>query len=497
MTAVPIRNWREKAAALAIEGRAFINGRYVDARSGATFPAINPATGLKLADIASCDADDVDRAVTSARQAFESGVWSQMAPQDRKRILLRFGELILAHKDELAVLETLNVGKPISNSSTGDIPSSANCITWFAEAIDKVYGEVAPSGPDMVTMVTREPVGVVAAVVPWNYPLSMAVWKLGPALASGNAVVLKPAEQSPLTAIHIAALALEAGVPPGVLNVVPGYGGTAGRALGLHMDVDCVTFTGSTEVGKLFMQYSGQSNIKRVSLECGGKSPHIVLADCSDLDAAARAVAMGICNNQGQVCNAGSRLIVEERIREPLLDKVVAIGASLKIGDPLDPDTRLGALVSREQLDRVLRYIEIGRSEGASLVAGGRRVREESGGFFVEPTVFDRVGNDMRIAQEEIFGPVLSTISVSSFEEAIETANTTIYGLAAAIWTRDVTKAHRAAKALRAGVVWVNCFDRGTMWAPFGGFKQSGFGRDKSLHAFEKYTDWKSVWIAC
>ena len=361
MTAVPIHDWREKAAALMIEGRAFINGSYVDARSGATFPAINPATGLTLADIASCDAEDVDAAVASARRAFESGVWSRMAPPDRKRILLRFGELILAHKDELALLETLNVGKPITNSSTGDIPSSATCITWFAEAIDKVYGEVAPSGPDMVTMVTREPVGVVAAVVPWNYPLSMAAWKLGPALASGNTIVLKPAEQSPLTALRVAALALEAGVPPGVLNVVPGFGETAGRALGLHMDVDCVTFTGSTEVGKLFMQYSGQSNIKRVSLECGGKSPHIVLADCSDLDAAARAVAMGIFNDQGQVCNAGSRLIVEERVREELLDKVIAIGASLKIGDPLDADTRLGAMVSREQIERVLGYIEIGR----------------------------------------------------------------------------------------------------------------------------------------
>lgn len=490
-------SWREKAAALKIEGRAFIGGDYVAALSGKTFEAVNPATGGKLADIAACDSEDADAAVVIARRVFEAGSWSRMAPGDRKKIMLRFGELILAHREELALLETLNVGKPIANSSTGDIPGSANCIVWFAEAIDKMYGEVAPSSADMVTMVTREPLGVVAAVVPWNYPLSMASWKLGPALASGNSVILKPAEQSPLTAIRIAALAVEAGIPPGVLNVLPGFGETAGRALGLHMDVDCVSFTGSTEVGKLFMQYSGQSNIKRVSLECGGKSPHIVLADCADLDAAARAVAMGIFNNQGQVCNAGSRLIVEEAVRERLLDKVIAIGRGLKIGDPLDPETRLGAIVSRTQMERVLRYIDTGRNEGAQVVAGGNRVLSESGGFFVEPTVFDRVDNGMRIAQEEIFGPVLSTISVSGFEEAIEIANRTIYGLAAAIWTRDVTKAHRAAKALRAGVVWVNCFDRGNMSAPFGGFKQSGFGRDKSLHAIDKYTDWKATWIAC
>jgi gamma-glutamyl-gamma-aminobutyraldehyde dehydrogenase len=490
------QDWLSRAETLRIEGRAFIDGAYVDAVSGKTFDNINPANGKVLGKVAACDSDDVDRAVRSGRAAFESGVWSRMAPVDRKKIMIRFSELMVNAREELALLESLDVGKPITNSLNGDIPSAIGCIQWYGEAIDKLYGEVAPTPSDITAVVYREPIGVVAAVVPWNYPLSMAAWKLGPALASGNSVVLKPAEQSPLTAIRIAQLGMEAGLPKGVLNVVPGFGETAGRALGLHMDVDAVGFTGSTAVGKLFMQYSGQSNIKRIGLECGGKSPHIVMADCADLDAAARAVAAGIFSNAGQVCNAGSRLIVEASIREALLERVVAIARDLIPGDPLDPATKLGAIVNQHQMESILGYVEAGRNEGARVLVGGNRARESSGGFFVAPTVFDGVDNKMRIAQEEIFGPVLATVTVSNLDEAIKVANDSIYGLGAGIWTSDIRKAQIASKSLRAGVVWVNCYDRGNMSSPFGGFKQSGFGRDKSMHAFDKYMDWKAVWTA-
>ena len=490
------QDWLSRAETLRIEGRAFIDGAYVDAVSGKTFDNLNPANGKVLGKVAACDSDDVDRAVRSGRAAFESGVWSRMAPVDRKKIMIRFSELMVNAREELALLESLDVGKPITNSLNGDIPSAIGCIQWYGEAIDKLYGEVAPTPSDITAVVYREPIGVVAAVVPWNYPLSMAAWKLGPALASGNSVVLKPAEQSPLTAIRIAQLGMEAGLPKGVLNVVPGFGETAGRALGLHMDVDAVGFTGSTAVGKLFMQYSGQSNIKRIGLECGGKSPHIVMADCADLDAAARAVAAGIFSNAGQVCNAGSRLIVEASIREALLERVVAIARDLIPGDPLDPATKLGAIVNQHQMESILGYVEAGRNEGARVLVGGNRARESSGGFFVAPTVFDGVDNKMRIAQEEIFGPVLATVTVSNLDEAIKVANDSIYGLGAGIWTSDIRKAQIASKSLRAGVVWVNCYDRGNMSSPFGGFKQSGFGRDKSMHAFDKYMDWKAVWTA-
>jgi len=408
---------------------------------------------------------------------------------------MRLAALVEEHAEELALLETVDMGKPIRDSQRVDVPLAAECISYYGEAIDKVYDEVAPTDPSSVVMILREPLGVVGAVVPWNFPLMMATWKLGPALATGNSVVLKPAEQSPLTALRLAELGAEAGVPAGVLQVVPGFGETAGQAIGRHPEVDMITFTGSTEVGKLFLRYSGESNMKRVALECGGKSPHIVTAECGDLDAAATAVAWGVFYNQGEVCNAGSRLLVHHSVKGELLDRVVKAAERIRPGDPLDPKTRMGAIVDRTQLERVLGYIEAGKEEGAELHLGGGQALEETGGYYVEPTIFDAVSNEMKIAREEIFGPVLSTISFEDLDEAIAIANDTIYGLAAAIWSDDVNVAHSAARRLRAGVVWVNSFDAGDITSPFGGFKQSGFGRDKSIHALEKFTDLKAIWI--
>jgi 4-guanidinobutyraldehyde dehydrogenase / NAD-dependent aldehyde dehydrogenase len=488
-------SWHDRARMLEFRTQAFIDGRYLDASSGATFDCINPATGKLLARVASGDAEDINRAVISARAAFRKGTWANLSPAKRKKTLLRFADTIREHADELALLETLDVGKPIADSLKIDIPGSARCIQWYAEAIDKVYDQVAPTGQEALALITREPLGVVGAIVPWNFPLLMAAWKLGPALAAGNSVVLKPSEKSPLTAIKVAELAVEAGIPPGVLNVVPGLGQSAGKALALHMDVDCVAFTGSTATGRAIMQYAGQSNLKRISLECGGKSPNIVLADYPDLDKAATAAAFAIFFNQGEMCSAGSRLLLQEGIKEAVLEKVQAIGRTLQPGDPLDPATRLGALVDETQLKRVLGYIDAGRDDGASIRIGGRRVREDSGGFFVEPTVFEGVKPAMAIAREEIFGPVLAAITFRTVDEAIEIANDVIYGLAAAVWTRDLITAHRVSRALRAGTVYVNCYDADDLTVPFGGFKQSGIGRDKSLHALEKYTELKTTWI--
>jgi 4-guanidinobutyraldehyde dehydrogenase / NAD-dependent aldehyde dehydrogenase len=496
MNAEPVSvSWHERARALTFRTQAFIDGRYVDAASGATFDTVNPATGKLLARVAAGDSEDIDRAVAAARIAFRKGVWAQLAPAKRKKILLRFAEAILANREELALLETLDMGKPISDSLKVDIPAVARCLQWYAEAIDKVYDEVAPTGPGALALITREPMGVVGAIVPWNYPLLMAAWKIAPVLATGNSLILKPSEKSPLTALRVAELAVGAGIPAGVLNVVPGFGHTAGKALALHMDVDCIAFTGSTATGKLVMQYAAQSNLKRVSLECGGKSPNIVLADYPDVEKVATAAAAAIYSNQGEMCSAGSRLLLQEGIREAVLEKVQAISRSLAPGDPLDPDTRLGAIVDETQMKRVLGYIDAGRSAGARVRVGGQRVRTDSGGYFVEPTVFDGVKPTMSIAREEIFGPVLSAITFKTVDEAIEIANDVVYGLAAAIWTRDITTAHRVARALRAGTVYVNCYDADDLTVPFGGFKQSGMGRDKSLHALEKYTELKSTWI--
>lgn len=486
--------WVEAALRVNFCGKALIGGQLVESASGATFATINPATGSVLIEVAAGDAEDIDRAVVAARTAFDRGVWAHRSPTERKKVLLRFAELILAHADELALLETLDMGKPIGDSRNVDIPVVANAISWTGEAIDKLYDELAPTPRDALAMITREPLGVVGAVVPWNYPLLMAAWKFAPALAAGNSVVMKPAEQSPLSMIRVAQLALEAGIPDGVLNVVPGLGHMAGKALGLHMDVDAVAFTGSTDVGKLFLQYSGQSNMKRVSLECGGKAPHIVMADCPNLDAAAESAAAGIFFNQGEVCNAGSRLLVDRAVKDEFMEKLVRESRRWQPGDPLDPGTKMGPVVSDEQMTRVLDYIEVGKSEGANVILGGKRADSLGDGYFIEPTVFDGVDNRMRIAQEEIFGPVLSVIDFSG-DEAIAIANDSIFGLAAAVWTSNLNTALSMARDLRAGSVWVNCFDEGSMATPFGGFKQSGFGRDKSLHSIEKYSDLKTTWI--
>ncbi|PNY78777.1 aldehyde dehydrogenase [Pseudomonas fluorescens] len=495
MSQLTQEQWEAEAQTLTIEGRAFIGGQYVWACAGSTFDCISPVDGRLLAKVASCNEADAHLAVANARATFESGVWSREAPAARKAVMLRFAELIEQHSEELALLETLDMGKPISDSLAVDIPGAADSIRWCGEAIDKIYDEVAATALDQLGLVTREPVGVVATIVPWNFPLMMASWKLGPALATGNSVILKPSERSPLTAIRIAKLALEAGLPAGVLNVLPGYGHTVGKALALHGDIDTVAFTGSTQVAKQLLVYSGESNMKRVWLEAGGKSPNIVFADAPDLQAAAESAAAAIAFNQGEVCTAGSRLLVQSSIKDVFVPMVVEAMKGWKAGNPLNPETNVGALVDGRHLEGVLQYIKFGKDQGARLLLGGSAVRIKTGGSYVEPTLFDNVDNSMRIAREEIFGPVLSVIDFEDQEDAIRIANDTPYGLAAAVWTADLSRAHKMSRALRAGSVWVNMYDGGDMMAPFGGYKQSGNGRDKSLHAFDKYTEMKATWI--
>ncbi len=488
-------SWTEMAARLKFDGRAVINGERVTAVSGQTFDCLSPVDGRFLAQVARGDAADIDAAVKVARAAFEDRRWAGLSPRSRKQIMVRFADLVLAHKDELALTETLDMGKPIRNARATDVNACANTIRWYGEAIDKIYDEIAPTSDRALALITREPVGVVGAIVPWNYPMLMASWKIAPALAVGNSVVLKPSEKSPLTALRLAELALEAGIPPGVFNVVPGFGHEAGNALSLHMDVDCIAFTGSTRVGKLIMVNAGQSNLKRAWTELGGKSPNIVCADCPDLDRAVASSIGSIFYNQGESCNAPSRLFVERAIKDAFIERALALIPKYAPADPLADDTVMGALVDRTQLDTVLRYIDSGRKEGAKVLAGGEQARAETGGYYVAPTLFDGVRNDMTIAREEIFGPVLSVLAFDTVEDAIQQANQTIYGLQAGVWTRDINKAHRIARALRAGTVHVNQYDEDDITVPFGGYKQSGNGRDKSLHAMDKYTELKTTWI--
>ncbi len=474
--------------------RLLINGQWVDAASGQTFETINPATGEVLAHVAEASAADVDRAVEAARAAFERG-WGQSKPTHRTRLLLAIADLIDAHRDELAQLESLDNGKPIFESRNIDVPGAAECFRYYAGWPTKIYGETNPSDPVYFSYTLREPVGVCGQIIPWNFPLLMAAWKLGPALACGNAVILKPAEQTPLTALRLGELLLEAGVPEGVVNILPGFGPTAGAAIAAHPGIDKVAFTGSTEVGKDILRASA-GNLKRVSLELGGKSPNIVFTD-ADHDAAVQGALGGIFFNQGQVCCAGSRLFVEERMYDEFTDKVTTFAQQVKLGPPLDPETRMGPLVSQEQFDRVKSYLRAGKDEGAKVGTGGEAATEGAlaRGYYVKPTVFTGVRNTMRIAQEEIFGPVVAAIPFTDENDAVLQGNATIYGLAAGIWTRDVSKAHKVARALKAGTVWINCYNQMDPTAPFGGYKQSGFGRELGKHSLELYTQVKQVWL--
>jgi len=486
--------WQTRAAGLRLLDKALIGSQQVSANSGATFDAINPATQQVLAQVAACGQAEVDLAVATARRAFEQGPWSRMAPVERKKVLLRLAELIMANREELALLDSLNMGKPVMDAYTIDVPGSAHVFAWYGEALDKLYDQVAPTAPNALATITREALGVVAAVVPWNFPLDMAAWKLAPALAAGNSVVLKPAEQSPFSALRLGQLALEAGLPEGVLNVVPGLGEDAGRALGLHPDVDCLVFTGSTQVGKYFMQYSAQSNLKQVWLECGGKSPNLVFDTCQDLDLAAEKAAFGIFFNQGEVCSANSRLYVQRSIHDAFIERLQAKARQWMPGNPLDPASRAGAIVDAEQTGRIKAAIDRAHAQGAQLVCGGRRLTIDGSDNYIEPSIFAGVDGSMSLAREEVFGPVLAVSAFDTEEQAVRLANDSVYGLAASVWSDDFNQVHRVARALKAGTVSVNTVDALDVTVPFGGGKQSGFGRDLSLHSFDKYSQLKTTW---
>ncbi len=486
--------WDAFSAGLLIEGRHYINGKHVEAASGARFTRTRPMDGRPGASIARGGSADIDDAVKAARAAFQSGIWRNLEPVARKKIMLRWAGLIREHGEELAMLETLDVGKPVMASLNVDVRLAADCIQYYGELCDKLSDEIAPTGPKDRALVQKVPLGVIGAVTPWNYPMIIETWKLGPALAAGNSVVLKPAEQSSLTAIRLASLASEAGLPDGVFNVVTGYGEGTGKALALHMDVDMIAFTGSTEVGKLIMGYAAQSNLKRVALELGGKSPLLVFAD-ADLDAAASAVAWGCFYNSGETCHASTRLVVERSVQEVLIEKIREIvGREITMGHPFEPSSQIGALIEEEHMNKVLAMLAAGEREGSRRAFGAERALAASGGFYIEPGVFADMTNDMTLARQEIFGPILVSIPFDSEEQALSIANDTVFGLAGAVFTSNMDRAHRVSHAIHAGTVWINCYDLSNFSTPFGGFKQSGFGRDRSIHAIDKYCDYKTIW---
>ena len=469
-----------------------INNQFVPSQTGATFPTLNPATGVEIAQVAEADAADVDKAVKAARHAFERGPWHKTSATQRGRLLYRLADLIEQNAEELARLETLDNGKPLAVARGADLKLTVACFRYYAGWADKIQGKTIPIGGDYFCYTRLEPVGVVGQIIPWNFPLLMLAWKLAPALAAGNTIVMKPAEQTPLTALRVGELIVEAGFPPGVVNILAGYGPTAGAAIANHMDVDKVAFTGSTEVGHLIMEAAAKSNLKRVTLELGGKSPNIVFAD-ADMDEAIEGSHFALFFNQGQCCCAGSRLFVEEKGYDEFVEKSVARAKKRTVGDPFDPKTEQGPQVDEAQFDKVMSYIEAGKSEGASLLCGGKRVGDR--GYFISPAVFADVTDNMKIAEEEIFGPVLSIIKFRDLEEVIERANKTMYGLAAGVWTSDITKALAIANNVRAGTVWVNCYDVFDAAAPFGGFKQSGMGRELGEYGLQQYTEVKTVTI--
>lgn len=487
-------DWHAEAKALRFDGRALINGQRVGTLAGETFEKHSPVDGRILGPVACGRAGDIDAAVKVARRAFIDRRWAGQSPRDRKLVLRRWADLVIEHKHELALLETLDMGKPVSHSLAVDVPATANCLAWYGEAIDKLYDEIAPTASTALALITREAMGVVGVIVPWNYPLIMAAWKLGPALAAGNSVVLKPSEKSPFSALRLAELALEAGLPPGVLNVVPGYGQEAGEALALHLDVDAIGFTGSTLVGRRILACSAESNLKRVYNELGGKSAFVVFPD-ADIERAAKTAASSVFFNQGESCNAPTRVLVHKDIRDDFVSVMSSVAQEYVPADPLSEGTRMGAVVDQGQLKTILSYVKAGQDDGATLVTGGSQAREDSGGYFVQPTIFSAVNNDMRIAREEIFGPVVGVMTFEDEAEAISLANDSPYGLQASVWSNHIDRAHRVSRALQAGTVHVNQYDEDDITVPFGGVKQSGNGRDKSLHAFDKYTELKTTWV--